>query len=477
MTTTPDRGESRAAGPFPVDYGTASRASRVRYAVFAFLCVLSFLTYFDRFSIMRVQGDVQRQLGMTAQQMGWIFSIFWLAYALFEMPGGWLGDRFGARKTLTRIVLVWSLCTGLTGAAVGFGSLLFFRFLFGVGEAGAYPNIARVQSRWLSSHSQGKASGMLWLVARWGGALAPLLFGAMLRWVDSRGFRSTVAHLPVIHAAAHLAAWRLAFWVAGFAGVVWAILFYPWFRDDPPDVPAVNAAELELIGAGRSPQPAAAKPHPDGAVWRSLFASSSLWALAMVYAFGSFGWSFFASWMPRFLLERHHLDYAHSEWMSALPMLCGGVACLGGGWVSDVVIGATGRHWLGRAIFPIAGRIVSAGAVLAIALARTPGQAVVLMCITLACYDVGQGGNWAAIIDIGGKYSGTAAGFINMIGNLGGNVLQPILAPKIFTRFGWGTLFAVYAGTYLVSALMWLFIDPSKRFYASEDEKTENRRQ
>src|SRR5690242_2161149 len=134
MTTTPDRGESRAAGPFPVEYGTASRASRVRYAVFAFLCVLSFLTYFDRFSIMRVQGDVQRDLRMNPQQMGWIFSIFWLAYALFEMPGGWLGDRFGARKTLTRIVLVWSLCTGLTGAAVGFGSLLFFRFLFGVGE-------------------------------------------------------------------------------------------------------------------------------------------------------------------------------------------------------------------------------------------------------------------------------------------------------------------------------------------------------
>ena len=431
----------------------------------AFLCVLSFLTYFDRFSIMRVQGDVQRDLGISVEQMGWIFSVFWLAYALFEIPGGWLGDRFGARKTLTRIVLAWSAFTALTGAAVGFLSLFTWRFLFGVGEAGAYPNIARVQSRWLPQRSQGTASGMLWLVARWGGALAPLLFGILLRWVDSRGFRSVLGHVPIVHGAAHLAAWRLAFWVAGIAGIVWVVLFYPWFRDDPAHMPKANAAELELIRTGRSAEPNQPKPALDGDVWRSLFSNRSLWALALVYAFGSFGWSFFASWMPRFLLERHHLDYEHSEWMSALPMLCGGVACLLGGWMSDVLIRLTRSQWLGRALLPMIGRVVSAVAVLAITQARTPQQAVVLMCITLAFYDLGQGANWAAIIDIGGRYSGTAAGFINMVGNLGGNVLQPIIAPRIFTRFGWGTMFAVYAGTYVMSAVMWIFIDPARRFY------------
>lgn len=431
----------------------------------AFLCVLSFLTYFDRFSIMRVQGDVQRDLRISDAQMGWIFSVFWLAYALFEIPGGWLGDRFGARKTLTRIVLAWSAFTALTGAAVGFLSLFTWRFLFGVGEAGAYPNIARVQSRWLPQRSQGLASGMLWLVARWGGALAPLLFGILLRWVDSRGFRSALGHIPIVHGAAHFAAWRLAFWVAGIAGIVWVALFYPWFRDDPAHMRKANSAELDLIRAGQSAESTQKKRAADSGLWRSLFSSRSLWALALVYAFGSFGWSFFASWMPRFLLERHHLDYEHSEWMSALPMLCGGGACLLGGWMSDALIRLTGSPWLGRALLPMTGRVVSALAVLAVTQAHTPGQAVVLMCITLAFYDLGQGANWAAIIDIGGARSGTAAGFINMVGNLGGNVLQPIIAPRIFTRYGWGTMFAVYAGTYVMSAVMWLFIDPARRFY------------
>ena len=464
-----------------IEYEGATRRGRpthVRYVVMGFLCVLSFLTYFDRFSIMRVQGDVQRDLGISVARMGWIFSVFWLAYALFEMPGGWLGDRFGARKTLTRIVLAWSVFTGLTGAAVGFRSLFTWRFLFGVGEAGAYPNIARVQSRWLSPRSQGMASGMLWLVARWGGALAPLLFGCLLRWVDSHGFRSFVTHLPAVHEAAHLAAWRLGFWICGIAGILWAALFYPWFRDDPARMRAVNAAELELIRGGAPEVPAArGKPAPDGRVWKRLFSSPSLWALSMVYVFGSFGWSFFASWMPRFLLERHHVDYEHSEWMSALPMICGGLACLAGGWMSDVIIRMTGSPWIGRAIFPMVGRSISALSVLAVTRAHTPAQAVVLMCVTLATYDLGQGANWAAIIDIGGKYSGTAAGFINMVGNLGGNVVQPIVAPLIFTHFGWGTMFAVYAGTYAMSAVMWLFVQPGKKFYEDQEEKTEYRRQ
>lgn len=438
-----------------------------------FLCVLSFLTYFDRFSIMRAQGDVQRDLRISVEQMGWIFAVFWLAYALFEMPGGWLGDRFGARKTLSRIVLAWSLFMGLTGAAVGFVSLFTWRFLFGVGEAGAYPNIARVQSRWLPRGSQGTASGMLWLVARWGGALAPLLFGVLIRWVDSPHFRDVLARTPGVHAAAHVAAWRLAFWVAAGAGIIWVLVFYPWFRDDPARMPGVNAAELAVIRGSAEPPPPE-KPRMDGRAWRSLFSSRSLWALAMVYAFGSFGWSFFASWMPRFLLERHHLDYEHSEWLSALPMLCGGLTCLLGGWISDAIIRTTKNQWLGRALLPMSGRLISAAAMVAVALAHTPQQAVVLMCVTLAFYDLGQGANWAAIIDIGGRYSGTTAGFINMVGNLGGNVLQPIVAPYIFRRFGWGTMFVVYAATYVMSAVMWLMINPARRFY---ERNTEDRSQ
>ncbi|MDB5300732.1 MAG: major facilitator superfamily 1 [Phycisphaerales bacterium] len=457
-----------AQGAEPPSYAPATRPTRpthVRYAVMGFLCVLSFLTYFDRVCIMRVQENVQHDLSITDRQMGWIFSAFWLAYALFEIPGGWWGDRFGARRTLTRVVLAWSLFTALSGCATGFFSLLAFRFLFGVGEAGAYPNIARVQSRWLPADAQARAGGLLWLVARWGGALSPLLFGSLLRLFDSPGTRSLLAHLPGLHLLAHLPAWRLGFLACGLAGIGWVVLFYPWFRDEPADKHSVNAAELDLLYAGKSPASDASAHRPDAGIWSALFTSTNLWAVAMFYVFGSFGWSFFVTWMPKYLLQAHKIDYAKSEWMSALPLLCGGAACLAGGWLSDRIVRMTGRKRLGRAAFLIAGRIIAAAAIFAVPHVRTTQQAVALMCVSMAAFDLGQGPAWAAIIEVGGARAGLAAGFVNMFGNFGGNFVQPIVGAQIFSRFGWPTLFAVYAASYLLSGAMWLLIKPGKTFY------------
>lgn len=431
--------------------------------VIAFLCVLSFLTYFDRVCIMRAQGDIQRDLGISNEGMGAIFGIFWLAYALFELPGGWLGERYGARRALARIVLTWSIFTALSGAAVGFYSLFFYRFLFGMGEAGAYPNIARVQSRWMPPDSQGRVSGLLWMVARSGGALSPMLFGTIQRAVDSHAFRAALAHLFPPLAQVH--GWRMGFWASGLLGVVWVALFLPWFRDDPADKPSVNEAELQLIRAGRDASQTKSGRRHDPDIWRALFTNKSLWGLAFVYIFGSFGWSFFVSWMPKYLLTVHHIDYSRSEWMTALPMLCGGVASLIGGWLSDKIAARLGRRRFARAIFPVAGPIVAAAAIFSLQFADTPFKAVALMCVTMGAYDFGLGAKWAAIIDVGGAHAGLAAGFVNMMGNLGGNSLQPIVGAAIFTHFGWGTLFVAYAGTYLLSAAMWLFIEPDRQFY------------
>ncbi len=134
---------------------------------------------------MFAQENIQTSLTISDEQMGLVFGAFWLAYAVFEIPGGWMGDRLGARFTITRIVLAWSLFTVLTGAATGFYSLLIYRFLFGAGEAGAYPNMARIQSRWLPVTERARAGGLLWLTARWGAAFAPLIFGMMTRGITS----------------------------------------------------------------------------------------------------------------------------------------------------------------------------------------------------------------------------------------------------------------------------------------------------
>src|SRR6476661_4512607 len=209
----------------------SQRRTRVRVSVMAFLCVLSFLTYYDRQCIVRAQESIQASLTISDEQMGIVFGTFWLAYALFEIPGGWMGDRMGARFTITRIVLAWSLFTVLTGAATGLFSLLLFRFLFGAGEAGAYPNMARIQSRWLPIVERARAGGILWLMARWGAAFAPVIFGTMTRGIVS--LQSNISDSNSLGWLASAPAWRIAFFASGLLGVVWCLAFYPWFRDDP----------------------------------------------------------------------------------------------------------------------------------------------------------------------------------------------------------------------------------------------------
>jgi MFS family permease len=420
------------------------RPTRVRYAVMAFLGVLAFLTYFDRVCIMRAQGEISASLKLNEQQMGWVLGAFWLAYSLFEIPGGWLGDRFGSRITLTRIVLGWSVFTALSGTAVGFISLYTCRFLFGAGEAGAFPNMARVQSRWLPANVLARASGILWLVARWGGAFSGVIIGTILRWATRAHF-----HDP----------WRIGFFLSGIAGLIWCIAFFPWFRDDPSEKPSVNEAELAHIR--KHPLPEYVKePVP----WGGILTSRSLWALSLLYFSGNIGWSFFVSWMPKFLEQVHHIAFDKSEWMTAGPLFCGGIACLVGGTLSDVIVRLTGMRRLGRAILPICGLLVAAACMMGIRATHSPRTAVILMCIASAGYDLGQAINWAAIIAIGGKFAGTATGFMNMLGNFG-NFVSPPLGAFIFLHWKFNALFVVYATAYVFAASMWLFIDPRRTFY------------
>src|SRR5262245_46879311 len=220
------------------------RPTRVRFGVLAFACSLSLLTYLDRICIMRAKENMQNDLGFSNNEMGWIFSAFTVGYMLFEVPGGWMGDRWGARRVLTRIVLCWSLFTALTGCVWGFSlqfgllavnslsTLLLIRFLFGVGEAGAYPNLTRVVGDWFPFHERAFAQGTIWMSARLGGAFAPFIIGRLSAALG----------------------WRQAFWVLGAAGVSWCVVFWIWFRDTPEEKPECNEAERDLIRMGNSEQ-------------------------------------------------------------------------------------------------------------------------------------------------------------------------------------------------------------------------------
>jgi MFS family permease len=433
--------------------------SWVRGRVVALLCVLSFLTYYDRQCIVRAQESIQSALAISDGQMGLVLGAFWLAYSLFEIPSGWLGERMGARITLTRIVLAWSLFTALTGAATGFVTLLAYRFLFGVGEAGAYPNMARIQSRWLPLAERARAGGVLWLSARWGAAFAPLIFGAITRQIES--LQAAAVSAGALEGLAAIPSWRLGFVVSGLLGVLWCLAFYPWFREDPTAKSSVTPAELRHILDGRGE--VASHSHIPG-VWRRLFASPSLCAMAAYYVFGSFGWSFYVSWMPRYMKEVHGVAFEKSEASSAWPLVCGGIACLLGGVFSDAVVRRTGWRRLGRAMFPVCGCLVAAGAMLAIPHVTTQREATILMCIAAAAFDLGQAANWASIVDIGGRHAALAMGLINMIGNLGA-AAQPYVGARIFNTFGWNALFCVYAASFLLAMTTWVIINPTRAFY------------
>jgi MFS family permease len=434
-------------------------ATHVRFYVMSLLCALSFLTYYDRQCIVRAQESIQASLHLSDNEMGLVFGAFWLAYALFDIPSGRLGDKFGARFTITRIVLAWSLFTVLTGAATGLVSIIVFRFLFGAGEAGAYPNMARVQSRWLPISERARAGGILWLMARWGAAFAPLIFGSI-----TRGFASMQANFGESHVGwlATLSPWRVGFFVSGLFGVVWCLTFSPWFRDEPREMESVNPAELEFIEANRDVGDAGHAA--DARIWRKLFSSPALWALAVYYFCGSFGWSFFVSWMPRYMKEVQHIEFEKSEWSSAYPLICGGIACLVGGILSDRLVNRTGWRRLGRAIFPVIGCLLAAVAMLAIRNAQSANQATILMCVASSAFDFGQGAAWASIVDIGGRNAGIATGFINTVGNLA-HAVQPVIAPWVFKPFGWSALFAVYAVAFFLAMITWTVINPKHTFY------------
>jgi MFS family permease len=451
-------------GTSPLDpYG--SKPTRVRFVVLAFVCTLALLTYLDRVCISRVSDTMSKELGFDADgiQMGYVFAAFFLGYALFEIPGGWMGDVWGARRVLGRIVVWWSLFTALTGCvwqyvapdsvqiwAFGFplvstfGGLVLIRFLFGAGEAGAFPNINRVTRSWFPVRQWGAAQGVVWMFARLGGFFAPPVTG---RLADSLG-------------------WRQAFWVLGAVGVVWSFVFLSWFRDRPEEVAACNAAERARIREGRVA--VAEKLGVDGHTWpplRLLLTSLSVYAVCLA-AFGvCFVFSFYPTWQPKYYEDAFGLSPRESEIMTGLPYFCGACGALVGGWLSDRLIRYTGSRRWGRALVGIAGFGGAGLTVLAACLADRAWQAATLLCLGLFLSDLAIPTIWAALADIGGRYVGTVSGLSNMIGNIGG-AISPVLIPLVLKRFEhlpagarWRYVFVGMAVAWFVAAASWLFID------------------
>jgi MFS transporter, ACS family, glucarate transporter len=427
----------------------SDRPTRVRYGVLGWVCSLSMLTYIDRVCIKQVRGDIQHDLGLTPEQFAWAFSAFAISYSLFEVPSGWLGDKLGPRAVLARIVLCWSLFTALTGAAWGWVSLLAFRFLFGAGEAGAYPNISRSLRNWFPYTQRGLAQGLPWVFGRWGGAVAPLLIG-----VSAEAF-----------------GWRGAFVLFGLVGVAWVAGFYTWFRDTPAEHPGVNAAERALIEQGTV---AAAKPAPLS--WATMLRQPTLWWLCLMYLCSNAGWCFFITWDVAYFEGVLGLEGWPLRAASGAPLFCGGIACVLGGLLTDRQVRTWGPRW-GRTLQGLLAYATGAGFFLLALQTSWALLAVASLCAASFVKDFAIAVSWSTCVDVGHRYSGTVSGFMNMVGNLGTAISPPVVA-WLARRTGtsgadnWKAALYYSAAMFLATAVCWVLIDPRRVIvYAPEDRE------
>ena len=399
-----------------------------------FAVTLAIITYIDRVCISKSADLMMRDLSLTKEQMGYAFSAFAWAYALFEIPGGWLGDKIGPRLVLMRVVVMWSLFTALTGWAWGFVSLVAFRFCFGAGEAGCFPNITKAFTTWFPTNERVRAQGIMWLSARWGGAFTPLLVVMVLDFVS----------------------WRGAFSLFGVLGIVWAIFFFRWFRDDPREHPSVNQAELAVIGD------AVDNISRHGKVpWGKLLRSRSVWMLWLQYFCMSYSWYFYITWMPTYLREAFpHVGKWEGALLNCIPLFFGGIGSLFCGLISAPIARRLGSRTTRRMMAMIG--LGGAGVMLVVS-TRFQNPLFAMLAVGCASFgnDLAMPGGWGACMEVGGKYAGSLSGSMNMMGNLGGAV-APLIVPLVLAAAGgnWDMNFYMFAVVYLVGALAWLFIDP-----------------
>jgi len=410
----------------------SAHPSRVRYLTTAYAIALAIVTYLDRVCISQAAPAMTQDLGLTRLQMGWALSVFGWAYALFEVPGGWLGDRIGPRRVLMRIVLWWSFFTAATGWVWNATSLIVTRALFGAGEAGCFPNLTRVFTTWLPVRERERAQGMLWLSARWSGAFTPLMVAYVL----------------------DLISWRRTFEIFGLLGVAWAIAFYWWYRDDPRTHPSVNDAELALLPTSEQSAVGAKIP------WRRIVGSRTVWLLCVQYAFLSYGWYFYITWLPTYLREARGTSVKFGALLASLPLLLGGIGCMVGAQMIRRLARSGERIVLARRIVAIVGFVGASGSVFAFTQVADPVRAMLLLGLAGFFNDFVMPACWAGCMDIGGRYSGTVSGAMNMVGNIGG-ALSPLIIGYILTRNpgDWTLTFYVSSAIYLMGAVCWLFID------------------
>ena len=419
-----------------------AKRSHVRWYVLLLISLMYMITYMDRSNISIAAPAIAREFGFNKTEVALFFSAFAWAYAAGQVPGGWLADFFGPKRVLLAIVPFWSLMTAATAWASGATSFFVVRFVFGLGEAGAFPTASRAMQLWFPKSERGFVQGMTHCFSRLAIAITPLVAVVIMNaW-----------------------GWRWIFYIFALLGILWSLVFLYFYRNRPEDEPRVNAAELAHIRGTSSNgeiSPIATQLRSD-VPWRAIFTSPNMWFIAAAYGCFFYGAYFYVSWFPTYLLEFRHLSLSSVGYLASLPLISAMLGDLAGGLLTDHILRKTGNLRLARRAVAAPGLLLAA--LLMIPAGSTDSAITAVLCLTASNFflELVLGPAWAVPMDVGGTSSGTVTAVMNMVGAIGASI-SPLVFGLLVERGSWVAPFYVTAGVLAAGALIWIFlIDPEK---------------
>ena len=419
-----------------------SKQSKTRWLVLLLISLMYMITYMDRTGISIAAPAMQKDFGLSPTVMGIVFSVFLWAYAIGQIPGGSLADRFGPRLILLIIVPFWSVMTGLTAVAAGAASLIVIRFVFGLAESAAFPTATRAMQLWFPKAERGIVQGVTHSFSRLAVAIVPFIAVSIMVALG----------------------WRWIFYIFGAAGLLWSFAFYLLYRNLPEQHRGVNRSELAhirgCIAEGTiKPVDLHRRLAPP---WRIIFRSPNMWYIAAGYCCFYYGTYFYVTWFPTYLNEYRHLSLKAVGTLASLPLLAGMVGDIVGGTLTDAVYRRTGKLRFARRVLAAPAMLASGCCLIPAALTHSSWTAILCLTASLFFLELVISPAWAVPMDVGGEYSGTVSSVMNMAGSLAAS-LSPIIFGFLVQRGSWVTPFFITAGVLLTGALFWTFlIDPER---------------
>lgn len=423
-----------------VQSGTITGRTSFRWVILFLISLMYLVCYMDRGNISVALPEIAKTFGLSRTAMGIVLSAFTWAYAIGQIPAGWLGDRFGPKRVLTVIMTWWAVTTAMTGAATGLVSLYSARFLLGLGEAGAFPVATRAMQLWFAKSERGRIQGATHFFSRLAVAITPLVAGSILL----------------------ASGWRTIFYVFGSLGLLWVLTFRLMYCNRPEEHRYVNQAELAVIREFDSDRRLKTAVTTTAPPWRTIFSSPNMWYIAAAYGCFFFGTNFFLTWYPTYLREHRHLTLHALGIIGSLPLLAGMAGDLVGGALTDFLHKKTGRITFARRIVAAPGMFIAGVFLIPAAITQNAWTSILCLAGAFFFLDLAIGPAWAVPMDVGGRFSGTVTSVMNMGGALAASI-TPLVFGILFDGGHWTAPFLVVTTVLFLGSLIWTFlIDPER---------------